>query len=475
MGKRDIEVAKTGAGVDPESFRFPENQDPKIPSQELDPAELKEILELLNSKDPAVNATAEARISALGFPNSAVFREFNFYQNRFAAMTERHNKRRGIDRLVDKSFENDKATRPKKVTKEYVMQESAERENDDRDRRLDKERREWDKKLKPVIDALKLKRDDPEGEGKKRKVLILSLGGGLKGPYGAGQAIALNEMGITADKADVLVGASAGMADLVYYAAGPEQTYIGTSMYYDECTTPEFLDVRRAVRSEPIMNSKVAAGSMRHGEKAVDQKAIRRLRTEVYALVTPVDGSDVELVDIKTAEPDMIAPIEASMNVRLRNAPGTEVNGREYEDGSFGSLSIQRLIDRFQPTDILVLPQAPFRKMIEFNSKVKTNVIGFPLEKLPNSGVRGVVKKFLSIAKELRNMLEEFKTTEGVNIGVLWPPDAGLDTMDADADLIKYGVVEAARETYRQFGEKQPEKVNLYIPEKFRNHDEVAA
>ena len=101
--------------------------------------------------------------------------------------------------------------------------------------------------------------------------------------------------------------------------------------------------------------------------------------------------------------------------------------------------------------------------------------MGFPLEKLPNSGVRGVVKKFLSIAKELRNMLEEFKTTEGVNIGVLWPPDAGLDTMDADADLIKYGVVEAARETYRQFGEKQPEKVNLYIPEKFRNHDEVAA
>ena len=432
MNESGIGLLEPGTGEQPEDFRFPENKETK-------------------------------QVSETGAPLD----EFNFYQDRFQGMTERHNERSAekgfsgvMKRLVDKKLlENDKPSRPDKVSKEYVIQEMAERENKDFDRRLDKERREWDEKLAPVIESLKLKRDDPENEGKKRKVLIFALGGGLRGPYGAGQVIALNEMGITADKVDVLVGASAGMADLVYYAGGPEQTYIGSSIYYDECTTKEFLDVSRVTH---VMDARVAAKSMRSGEKAIDQDAIRRIPTEVYALVTPINEPNAKLVDIKSAKPDMIAPIEASMNVRLIRAPGTEVNGEQAEDGSFGSFEIQQLIDKFHPTDILVLPNIPFRKMAEF--KKSTSL----LEYIPNAGSPGTIKKFLSVAKELRSMLQEARDKQGVNIGVLWPPDVGLDTLDGDADLIKYGTVEAARDAIRQFGEQQPEKIDLYIPEKFR-------
>src|SRR3989338_3908893 len=113
MGERDVGVIEPGAGVDPESFRFPENHDSKTPGKEFDPAELKEILELLDSKDPDASAVAEARIKALGFPDKVVFREFNFYQDRFQGMADRHNQRKGWERFVDKRMlVNDKPSRP---------------------------------------------------------------------------------------------------------------------------------------------------------------------------------------------------------------------------------------------------------------------------------------------------------------------------------------------------------------------------
>jgi len=401
-------------------------------------------------------------------PTGAPLEEFQFYQDRFTGMAERHNKRanakgkRGLaDRIADRqSKDGDKPTRPKRITAEYVMQEQAERENRDRERMLEEERKEWDKMLAPVIKILKQKRDN-SAENKKQKVIIYAMGGGMRGPYGAGQVLALDEMGLTADKIDVLIGASAGMADLIYYASG--QTYIGTSMYYDECTSPEFINLSRI---KQVLDVSIVGKAMRSGEKAVDQKRIMEIPTEVYALNTPVGGTDAKLVDIKTATPDMIAPIEASMNVRLLKAPGIDVNGINMEDGSFGSFEIQRLIDKFQEPGseltILVLPNIPFRKLAEVPEPNRL------VNQLPDSGVLGTIKKFARISQELRKTMQDCRKKQDVNIGILWPPDRGLDTLDADPDLIKLAVADTIRDTIKQFGERQPEKVELYITEKER-------
>jgi predicted patatin/cPLA2 family phospholipase len=447
-----------------------QNRERELADPETDPANFKfpeEGLDLpLNSNsngEPKLDLPLKSDPTEFPLNPLAGTKEFKFYQDHFEGAAKRHNERRFIDRLVEKAgFKNDKKNRPKKITKEYVMQEAAERENKDFDKRLDEERKEWDKRLRPVIEAMRLKRDDPEGEGKKRKVLVLALAAGLRGGYGGGQEIALNKMGYTSDKMDVLVGASSGKADILYYAAGPEQTLIGNSIYYDECNTKEFLDVTRL---SGVMDSRVAARAMRSGEKAVDQEAIRRNPAEVYAIVTPIDGSQAELVNIKTATPDMIAPVEASMNVRLLWAAGTKVNGKEYEDGGFGSFAIQELIDRFHPTDILVLPNIPFDKIENFKRASER------VESISSAGTLGTLKKFFKIATELRNMLEEFKEKEGVNIGVLWPPNAGLDTMDSDPHLIQMGIKDSALDTFRQFGE-EPQEIELYIPKKFRNQSQ---
>lgn len=405
------------------------------------------------------------KLSPTGIP----LEQFDFYQNRFKAMAARHNERskaKGVEaamnRLADKNaIDNDKKTRPKQVTEKYIIQEQAERENAEFNRQYDIELKRWQESLKPVVAAFKAKRDYPEGEGKKHRILILSLGGGMRGPYGAGQVIGLNEMELTAEKVDILYGISAGAADLAYYAGGPENTKKGASIYSDECNSPEFLSFHPKRINNMMRAVDVVGGAMRKGEKALNVDAIRNLPGEVYVQVTTVEGHEAEMINVKTATPDIISAFEASMNVPILNAPGVKVNGKEYIDGGFDPLPIQKLINKFHPTDILILPNTPFKRIEEFPFSPDWT------QHLPRSGSLGSVKKFFQIASDLRHLLEDFSKREGVNIGMLWPPDRGLDVLDIDSSMIEIGVKDAAMDTIKQFGE-EPRDVELYVPEKFR-------
>lgn len=418
--------------------------------------------------------------------------DIEFRKKQFQKMADRHNKRGSllsrregtrifsltgrVDSLVDKkALNNDKPNRPKHITAEYVEQEYVARKSADIERRKDPEFREWQMVLKPVIDAFKAKRDDPEGEGEKHKVVVLILGGGMRGPYSAGQVIGLNEMGLTADKADAVVGISAGAGTGSYYMTGHEGTRRGASIFYDECDTPAFLDVSRATH---MLDATIVGDAMRGEEKYLDQKAIRDSKTEFYSVVSRRESQEAELIDVKNAKPDMVAPIEASMNVPLLRAPGIKVNENslsiEYIDGGFDPLPLQQLIDKFKPTDgrdlsFLVLPNAPFARIETFSESTG------PAKYLPRAGSPGTLKKFYQVTRDLRRLLESFKKEQNVNIGILWPPDRGLHTLDTDAGMIELAENDAARDTIKQFGEKQPERIKMYTPKKFRQPEIVLA
>lgn len=445
--------------VDPET--------PPVPDNFVSPKENKLESEQL----------AETKVSDL---------DAEFHKRQFQKMAERHNKRGSLlsrregtkrisftgrlDRILDKKLlENDKPNRPKYITAEYVEQEYIARKNADIERRKDPEFKEWQTALQPVIEVFKAKRDDPEGEGKKHKLVVLILGGGMRGPYSAGQVIGLNEMGLTADKADVVVGISAGAGTGSYYMTGPEGTRKGASIFYDECDTPSFLNVARVTH---MLDATVVGDAMRGEEKYLDQTAIRNSKTEFFTVVTRRESEEAELIDVKRAKPDLVAPIEASMNVPLLRAPGIKVNedslSIEYIDGGFDPLPLQQLIDKFHPTDpnidlnFLVMTNVPFNQIETFSESTG------PAKYLPRAGSPGTIKKFLQVTRDLRKLLESFKKEQNVNIGILWPPDRGLHTMDTDASMIELAENDAARDTIEQFHEKQPAKIEMYTPKKYR-------
>ena len=129
------------------------------------------------------------------------------------------------------------------------------------------------------------------------------------------------------------------------------------------------------------------------------------------------------------------------------------VNGIERIDGGIQPLAIQQIIEKFQPTDVLILPNMPFNNIETFRHPLINEklVLGFA-KLLPDS----VTKKFLIQKKELREAFRFIKDQADINISILWPPDTDLVMVSDDSDKIKAAVLDAAQQTCKTFGE--PEK-----------------
>ncbi len=328
----------------------------------------------------------------------------------------------------------------------------------------------WQEGLRVVVENLKEKKNNPEN--KEVRPLLLILGGGMKGPYSAGQVAGLNEVGMTADVFDTVIGISAGAGTAAYYVAGPEQTLIGSSLFYEECTTPDFINARRISRVMDV--EYLTAKAMGEGEKKLDETAVRAAKTELYFGVTqlPKDGSDPqeEFINAKTAEPGLLPAMRASMSVPLVAGEVPPVNGIEYVDGAFDPMPIAAIIERFKPTDILVLPNTPFNRLDTFRLSKTEYVVAELAKALGSTGSLvslGQLEKFMLIKEQLRKSMEYIQKEQHVNIGIMWPPDSNLDALRQNGDDIKTAVYESARGVIKEFGAEQPHDLHLYESEKF--------
>jgi len=340
------------------------------------------------------------------------------------------------------------------------------RDDADFERRKDAEFQAWEKNLRVVIDNLLEKRDQRNLDGTERKdirPLLLIMGGGMKGPYGAGQALlGLPEAGL--DKVfDTVVGISAGAATATYFVGGEPQAAKGASIFYEECTKGEFIKFRRV---HQIMNIDVVTEAMSHGEKSVDKQAVLDSETELYVGATRKEDGEFELINAKTARPGMITAVGASMAVPLVYRKAIEVNGEKYIDGAFDPMPIERLIKQFKPTDILVLPNTPFDRMDAFELNPGQYLFAELAHQTGSLGSIGTVEKFLRVKEEIRKSLEYIQNQNKVNIGILWPPDSGLSNLGTNPDKVEAAVIESARDVIKQFGSAQPRKLNLFHSKK---------
>lgn len=294
-----------------------------------------------------------------------VFDDLYFHEERWKRMAENH-----VDRPWWAKLFNQRKMEP-----EDFRYKEALRDNEDFDRRQHEEFEKWQEDLRIVVDNIKKKRelldhpDSPENQEAEIRPLLLILGGGMKGPYSAGQVVGLNESGIPADTFDNIVGISAGAGAAAYYAAGPEQTKKRASLFYEECATRDFIDIWRGLGK--VMNvKKLTMRYMGEGEKELDEDVVQSCRANLYFGVTKVpegdDEPDAEFIDAKTAQPGLRPAMRASMSVPLVAGEIPLVNDVEYVDGAFDPLPVQKIIEKFNPTDILVLPNTPFDRLDAF-------------------------------------------------------------------------------------------------------------
>lgn len=361
-----------------------------------------------------------------------------FYDEQFREQAEKRN-RRAIPRLLRFFGAKDK-------TGVDMAEASAIKENEDFERRQTAEYGEWHKRLEVVLGHILEKKNSPEG--KQRRIVLLIMGGGVQGAYGMGQLIALNKLGMGSESGifKAVIGISAGSAAGASYMGGDKQSEIGATIFEEECTSPEFINFSRIHK---IMDADFLAETVRSGPKAIDQDAIRRSPTEFYVVATHRD-TGAELINAKTAKPDMVSALHASISIGILPFYGKQnmVNEKMYADGAFDPVPIQKILDTFQPTDILVLPNSSFEGADGFVLSKEMFAIG---SAVPAIGSLGVAKKMLKNREEMRRFLEDVEQRTDVNIGFMWPQEAGLSAITQDPAAIKMAIHEATQDTLEEF------------------------
>lgn len=245
------------------------------------------------------------------------------------------------------------------------------------------------------------------------RTLLIALWGTMRGVYGGGQVIALEQAGLT-DMFDTVIGVSTGAPILAYFLAG--QSELGTSIYCEECTTEAFMSLRELKIDVGYLAS-IFRGDI--GAKPLDQDAVRASRSRFLAGVTCANAGTGEFLEVRRASPDPVQALIASIALPGFTEP-VELNGRTYLDGGGGMpFPLFESLDRFAPTDVLVLANRPRREKMAYTlirdlaTKIATRGLELPVR-------NAYATRHARFAKEVSAFRSGAYRT---NIGIIWTDD----------------------------------------------------
>lgn len=284
------------------------------------------------------------------------------------------------------------------------------------------------------------------------RTALLILGGTQLGVYGSGTTIALHLLGL-ADVFDIVVGVSVGAGIGGYYLGGERQMLLGASIYYTEFSGTRFINYGRIKK---IVDVSLISEVMRRGRTKMDMEAITKSRSRFFVGVTNAETGNGELIDAKSATPDIIAAIEASSVMPLGYNQPVTVNEKFYYDGSLAlPFPIKDVCEKFQPTDVLVLPNSPLR----FGSQLYQEITDRLFNAVAFRGSPTFLRTaFMSRHKRFHEGIDYISDHDcnGTNIGVLWPPEMGIHQLTRNSLKLRSAVQASIEKTLKVFG--QPEK-----------------
>lgn len=207
----------------------------------------------------------------------------------------------------------------------------------------------------------------PVEEG--RKLGILALGGGQAGVISAGVCVGMYSTGAF-DRADVLVGVSAGLAAVSYVETG--QGEVGASIYWEDNIEGRFVKLPRntlqraaylwnAYRSgtnNPIIDTKFVGRCFREW-KPIDVEMLKASEKEIYAVLMDCETGQSEFVNMKAAE-DSITVMEAAICVPgISTIPWVEIGSKRFADPAFTNpIPLKEMFDDLGCTDVLIVANA---------------------------------------------------------------------------------------------------------------------
>lgn len=285
-----------------------------------------------------------------------------------------------------------------------------------------------------VIQAIKEKKNliDSGQPHEHLRILCIQGGGLMRGVYGVGAALALEEMGHT-NTFTSLVGISSGAPIVAHFAAGT--TSEGLSLLMEDCCDPEFVNPWRFWNQ---VNSKHFIDVVRsHPKKKIDINKVFANPAQVY----------FGAAEYKTALPKLLFPrnedhffkcMHASINMQNVSPYKIIIDGIHYADGGFSNPHvISEAIRTLNPTHVLIIAN---------NDRDFTPIS--KVERLLNRTIfrlrlNGILAQAINTRREARDQAIADAMESEVKTAVVWG-DGSISGMEKNSKKIE-SAVEASR------------------------------
>ena len=281
---------------------------------------------------------------------------------------------------------------------------------------------------------------------KEIRPLLIVMGGGMRGVSGGGAVTALNVLGLN-DVFDAVVGASAGAPIAAYFLAGTEQSYTGTTIFYDELSGRKFINPYTFWHMEKLDR---LAAAFSQGPKRLDTGAVVRHRSKFFVSLTEHATGVPELFDVDAHADALVQLLVTTSAIPYLYPHPLHVAKRRYLDGNINfsardALAMQVIKD-FRPTDIVLIPNMEAGRI----SAYERGSNGAPTRFLP-----AYLSKLGQVRRSVAEDVQALGNMHGVTFGVLTLPEGHADvhwlTTDADR-LWKLGNA-ALKDTLERFGQ----------------------
>jgi predicted patatin/cPLA2 family phospholipase len=218
----------------------------------------------------------------------------------------------------------------------------------------------------PVLEVLRRRRAENSAPGTRtdgHRVALAVEGGGLRGIVSAAMLTALEDLGYT-QAFDVVYSCSSGAVNSAYFLVG--DTWYPLSIYFDDLASKRFLDFRRGLRGQPLIDLNFALDEIVQFTKPMDYLAVRSSPIPLCIMVTNVDDLDTVLARDFTCDEDLRAALRASMWLPIAVPGTTEFRGFRAVDGGVLTahpfIVAQGVKDK-PPTHVLSLSTRPMDSM----------------------------------------------------------------------------------------------------------------
>jgi predicted patatin/cPLA2 family phospholipase len=185
-----------------------------------------------------------------------------------------------------------------------------------------------------VAELLMLRREQgslPGARSDDATVALVIEGGGMRGIVSAGMVTAIEMLGLRSS-IDYIVGTSAGALAGAFLLAG--QPGMGTSLYYEELISRDWLDYTRLLRREPPIGLDWLIDDVMDGEKGLDWDRVISSPTPLYAVASALPDYGPALLGPLASVEELRNSLRASARIPVMSGKPVEIDGVRYVDGS---------------------------------------------------------------------------------------------------------------------------------------------